>query len=111
MGLDPSDPHQSFSGWRPVNRRQVLKRIGTFGAALAFGNLCQALSQPRAGSIGSEKGTGEIPRRPLGQTGIQVSALALGGWHLGAVKDEQEALRIVHEAIDAGLTFMDNAWD
>jgi aryl-alcohol dehydrogenase-like predicted oxidoreductase len=112
VGHDPS--HQSFSVWRPVNRRQVLKRIGTLGAALAFGNswhLAQALSQPRESSIGSEKGTGEIPRRPLGQTGIQVSALALGGWHLGTVKDEQEALRIVHEAIDAGLTFMDNAWD
>lgn len=54
---------------------------------------------------------GEMPRRPLGRTGIEVSALALGGYHLGLVKSEREATRIVHEAIDAGLTFMDNAWE
>jgi len=92
----------------------VLKGLGTVGVALAFGHsssLADAVSQIGESSAGSEKGTGEIPRRPLGQTGVQVSALALGGWHLGAVKEEREALRIVHEAIDAGLTFMDNAWD
>jgi aryl-alcohol dehydrogenase-like predicted oxidoreductase len=55
--------------------------------------------------------SGEIPRRPLGRTGVEVSALALGGSHLGEVKSEREAARIVHEAIDAGLTFMDNAWE
>ncbi len=53
----------------------------------------------------------EIPRRPLGRTGAQVSALGLGGYHLGMVKTEREAVRIVHEAIDNGITFMDNAWE
>ncbi len=53
-----------------------------------------------------------IPRRPLGRTGVDVSILALGGWHIGAVasKDPREAIRIMHAAIDAGLTFFDNAW-
>jgi hypothetical protein len=54
---------------------------------------------------------GEIPRRPLGRTGVEVSALALGGYHVGSAKSEQEAIRIVQEAIDAGLTFLDNAWE
>ena len=54
---------------------------------------------------------GEIPRRALGRTGAEVSALALGGYHLGLVKTEREATRIVHEAIDAGVNFMDNAWE
>jgi uncharacterized protein len=54
---------------------------------------------------------GEIPRRALGRTGAEVSALALGGYHLGLVKSEREAMRVVHEAIDAGLDFMDNAWE
>jgi aryl-alcohol dehydrogenase-like predicted oxidoreductase len=58
-----------------------------------------------------QKDSGEIPRRPLGRTGVEVSALALGGSHLGEVKSAREAVRIVHEAIDAGLTFMDNAWE
>lgn len=53
----------------------------------------------------------EIPLRPLGSTGTHVSALGLGGYHLGMVKSEREAIRIVHAAIDAGITFMDNAWE
>ena len=54
---------------------------------------------------------GEIPRRRLGRTGVEVSALALGGFHLGLTKTKREAVKIVHEAIDAGLNFMDNAWE
>jgi aryl-alcohol dehydrogenase-like predicted oxidoreductase len=55
--------------------------------------------------------SGRVPRRPLGRTGVEVSALALGGYHLGLVKSEREAARVVHEAIDAGVDFMDNAWE
>jgi uncharacterized protein len=55
--------------------------------------------------------SGEIPRRGLGRTGERVSALALGGYHLALVKTKREAVRVVHEAIDAGLDFMDNAWE
>ena len=55
--------------------------------------------------------SGEIPRRALGRTGVEVSALALGGYHIGLAKSVREATRIVHEAIDAGVTFMDNAWE
>lgn len=51
-----------------------------------------------------------IPQRALGKTGEMVSLLGLGGAHIGRCPEE-EAIRIVHEAIDAGLTFMDNAWD
>jgi aryl-alcohol dehydrogenase-like predicted oxidoreductase len=47
----------------------------------------------------------------LGRTGEYVSALGLGGYHLGLVGTEREATQIVHEAIDAGMTFMDNAWE
>ena len=54
---------------------------------------------------------GEIPLRPLGATGAMVSALGLGGYHLAKAKSEREAIRIAHAAIDAGITFMDNAWE
>jgi predicted aldo/keto reductase-like oxidoreductase len=37
--------------------------------------------------------------------------ICLGGWHIGAVKDPSEAIKIMHAAIDEGLTFFDNAWD
>ena len=52
-----------------------------------------------------------IPRRPLGATGAMVSALGLGGHHLGQIPNERDAIRLVHAAIDAGVTFMDNAWE
>jgi len=41
----------------------------------------------------------------------QVSILGLGGWHLGAVPDDNEAVTIVQEAIDAGINFFDDAWE
>jgi aryl-alcohol dehydrogenase-like predicted oxidoreductase len=40
-----------------------------------------------------------------------VSAIGLGGYHLGKLESEREAIRIAHAAIDAGITFMDNAWE
>ncbi|HTB10202.1 MAG TPA: aldo/keto reductase [Bryobacteraceae bacterium] len=49
--------------------------------------------------------------RPFGVTGASVSALGFGGHHLGDAKDEQEAARIVSEAIDGGVTFFDNCWE
>ena len=53
-----------------------------------------------------------VPLRPFGRhTNVSVSALALGGYHLGEVKSVRESIRVVHAAIDAGVTFMDNAWE
>jgi predicted aldo/keto reductase-like oxidoreductase len=53
---------------------------------------------------------GPLPTRTLGKTGISVSLLGLGGAHIGK-PEEGEALRIMHRAIEAGLTFFDNSWD
>jgi aryl-alcohol dehydrogenase-like predicted oxidoreductase len=55
-------------------------------------------------------GAGEIPQRPLGRTGAKVSALGWGRHHLGDFKTIEEAIRLVHEAVDAGITFFDNCW-
>jgi aryl-alcohol dehydrogenase-like predicted oxidoreductase len=50
--------------------------------------------------------------RRLGHTGEQVSAIGIGGWHLGLEKvDEQLAIRIVRSALDEGINFLDNSWD
>jgi aryl-alcohol dehydrogenase-like predicted oxidoreductase len=50
--------------------------------------------------------------RTLGQTGENVSAIGVGGWHLGLPQvDEQTAIRIVRSAIDGGINFLDNSWD
>src|SRR5437870_9858122 len=52
----------------------------------------------------------EVPRRPVGTTGVLVSSLGLGGYHI-AKGSQREGIRIIHAAIDAGVTFMDNAWE
>jgi aryl-alcohol dehydrogenase-like predicted oxidoreductase len=50
--------------------------------------------------------------RDLGRTGEKVSAIGIGGWHLGLKHvDEGLALRIVRSGIDRGINFMDNSWD
>src|SRR5256712_9288296 len=53
-----------------------------------------------------------IPYRTLGRTGERVSAIGLGGWHLGLERvDEPLSLRIIRTAIDRGINFLDNCWD
>src|SRR6266478_4705741 len=50
--------------------------------------------------------------RTLGRTGERVSAIGLGGWHIGLkAVTEQLAIRIVRSAIDQGINFLDNCWD
>ena len=54
----------------------------------------------------------EMLCRVLGRTGEKVSAIGVGGFHLGSEQvDEQLAIRIVRTAIEHGVTFMDNCWD
>jgi predicted aldo/keto reductase-like oxidoreductase len=55
---------------------------------------------------------GEMPYRVLGRTGERVSAIGLGGWHLGFKQlDERLSVRIIREAVDRGINFLDNSWD
>ena len=50
--------------------------------------------------------------RNLGSTGEKVSAIGVGGWHLGLKHvDEDLAIRIVRTALDRGINFLDNCWD
>jgi len=65
---------------------------------------------PKEGEIALPK-SGVMVMRPLGRTGVQVSLVGLGGFHIGMPKTDAEAVRIVHAAIDHGVTFLDNCWD
>lgn len=51
-----------------------------------------------------------IPTRALGNTGERVSIVGFGGWDLGYI-NENLAIRMMHEGIDEGITFIDNAWE
>ena len=54
---------------------------------------------------------GEMLYRTLGRTGEQVSAIGLGGFHIGKIEEEQESIKLIRSAIDRGINFMDNSWD
>jgi aryl-alcohol dehydrogenase-like predicted oxidoreductase len=56
-------------------------------------------------------GPDQIPKKPLGSTGEHVSIIGIGGSNLGDAYSLEEAVQIVHEAIDAGVNFFDNAWE
>ena len=49
--------------------------------------------------------------RTLGNTGERVSAIGLGGFHIGSQADENESIQIIRSAVDRGITFLDNSWD
>ncbi len=58
------------------------------------------------------KSNAEMPTRTLGRTGVKVSLVGLGGWHLGFKSiDEELSIRMIRTAIDNGINFMDNCWD
>ena len=59
-----------------------------------------------------ERNSSGMPVRELGKTGLKVSVIGFGGGHfVRPTVDEQLSVRLVHEAIDAGMTFMDTAWE
>jgi aryl-alcohol dehydrogenase-like predicted oxidoreductase len=80
------------------SRREL---IGTIAAASL------AAATPAAGQ---ETRSGDMIYRTLGRTGVKVSAVGLGGFHIG-VPTEAEGIKIIRTAIDRGMNFMDNCWD
>ncbi|HEX2521811.1 MAG TPA: aldo/keto reductase [Terriglobia bacterium] len=84
------------------DRREFIK--ASLAAGVGLGGLV-------SDALVSQAATGEMPRRPLGKTGEKVSLITLGGAHIGYLQDDQEAIRIMHRAIDEGIDFFDNSWD
>src|SRR4029450_12154288 len=93
------------------SRRGFMRTVGVLGAAVGLSAGTREPSASGATPTGAEPGSGEIPRRPLGRTGVQVSAIGVGGHPLGDLSTVDDAVRLVHEAVDAGITFFDNCWE
>src|SRR5947209_10911309 len=92
------------------DRRDFLQTAGLVGATLSLpASLLGA--EPPAQLPLSNAGPDRIPRKPFGRTGETVSVIGIGGYSLGDAPSLQEAVAIVREAIDAGVTFFDNAWE
>jgi predicted aldo/keto reductase-like oxidoreductase len=76
-------------------------------------NLLQsaAILTMNTAAVGQTSSGSGVPRRPMGKTGLEVSILGVGGFHIGSTKDQEEATKIVQRALDAGINFFDNAWE
>lgn len=107
---------------REIERRSFLS-TGLFGTGSLLAG-CHKQAEASGGAAPTAGGAGEgqkasassapretssIPRRRFGATSESISILGLGGYHLG-VPEESEATRLMHRAIDAGMTFFDNCW-
>jgi uncharacterized protein len=84
---------------KEFTRREFLR---TIMAGVALGPVMTGLQRPSSNGI---------PTRPLGSTGEHVSIICMGGWDSVAGKTDKESIRLMHEALDGGITFWDNAWE
>jgi predicted aldo/keto reductase-like oxidoreductase len=64
-----------------------------------------------AAQLNAQTSSNGMIYRNLGTTGERVSAIGLGGYHMGVQKQEAESIRIVRSAVDRGITFLDNSCD
>src|ERR1700729_1648260 len=100
-------------GGEIMERRDFIKlavaSAVSVGAALNASG--QAQSPAHTGNPVSRPMSPDMQYRDLGRTGEKVSAIGLGGYHLGRQADSAETVRLVRTAIDRGITFMDNCWD
>lgn len=94
-----------------AKRRQFLGTLGVAGGALLAGEAAQAGQALAADPARPSSSAQKMPSRAFGKTGVNVSILGIGGHAIGLAKLESEAIAIVHEAIDAGVNFFDNAWE
>src|ERR1700743_2428521 len=62
-------------------------------------------------SYGGATPSFQVPKRPMGKTGLEVSIIGLGGYHIGTVAGQQEVNNMVAKALDHGINFFDNAWE
>ena len=104
--------HDAWAGPASIQRPDARGGLGV-NTPLAMGQalLPSPLVPPPAPLPMTNTGPGLIPRKPLGKTGEHVSIIGLGGSSLGDASSLEEAISITHEAIDAGVNFMDNAWE
>jgi aryl-alcohol dehydrogenase-like predicted oxidoreductase len=121
------------TGRYDLSRRRFLQSAALTGAATvvpavaaAPGAEAQPASRSRAatearlpnpivpnfsGEYGAEAASFQAPKRAMGSTGLQVSIIGMGGYHLGTVSTQDEATNMVAKALDHGINFFDNAWE
>ena len=111
-----------------MERRALFKGIAAAGLVTAAGATARAAQQSEGTGAPTEargfgdaglpaltdpgEPRGEMLYRRFGDTGATVSAIGFGGSHFAKpAVSAKEGIRLCHQAIDRGITFMDNAWD
>ena len=88
-----------------MERRDFIKSATTVAGMAVSANIFPSL----AGA--ADAGSG-MTYRTLGSTGEKVSALGLGGYHIGKKElSEDDSVRLIRTALDRGMNFLDNCWD
>src|SRR5688500_16357498 len=98
MNNSPADEDRTS-----MNRRAFVGKTAAGGLVLAAGTTwAHSAEQSREG---------DMIYRALGSTGEKVSAVGVGGYHIGSLPTREESIRLIRTAIDRGINFMDNCWD
>ena len=72
---------------------------------------CKHAAKNETSAPSGNAASATIPRRKLGSTGVEVSIVGLGGYHIGVPESDDEATKIIRSALDRGINFLDNCWD
>lgn len=94
------------------SRRHFLRALGTAaaGAGLLQGNSAWAHALLGAPDAHRGDAASPLPQRPLGKTGVSVSALGLGGEAtIQTHHRRDDALRIINRALDLGVNYVDTS--
>ena len=105
---DPESVERERNSLLP--RRTFLRQVGVISAGVAATMASPASSATTQAT--TDPAGAAIPLRSLGRhADVKITALGLGGHHLGDADDLETAIRIVHAAIDGGIRFFDNCWE
>jgi predicted aldo/keto reductase-like oxidoreductase len=95
-----------------MERRNFLKTAAAVGVTAASGvSFGQSASAAKPSQSVARPESPDMIYRELGKTGERVSAIGMGGFHIGKQPNADESIHLIRQAIDRGITFMDNCWD
>lgn len=106
--------------WRLIymERRDFLKSATAASVAAATGvSLSGQTHAANTSPVPGKSGATTRPQSPdmiygeLGTTGETVSRIGMGGFHIGKQKEAADSIKLIHSAVDRGITFLDNSWD
>lgn len=84
-----------------VSRRDFVRSLAVTGVAVGL----------TGGLLADEAKSAGMIYRTLGRSGEKVSAIGLGGYHIGIPRDDAEGIALIRAAVDEGINFLDNCWD